>query len=70
MMEKLLFQHSREGSRKMERLIHSTANNEAVYKRFDNEFYKFPSYLRRDAINTSIGLILSYRSQLQKWEDG
>ena len=54
----------------MERLIHSTANNEAVYKRFDNEFYKFPSYLRRDAINTSIGLILSYRSQLQKWEDG
>ncbi|WP_195657051.1 hypothetical protein [Blautia massiliensis (ex Durand et al. 2017)] len=54
----------------MERLIHSTANNDAVYKRFDKEFYKFPSYLRRDAINTSIGLILSYRSQLQKWEDG
>ena len=55
---------------KMERLIHSTANNDATYKRFDKEFYKFPSYLRRDAINTAIGLILSYRSQLQKWEDG
>ena len=54
---------------KMERLIHSTANNEAVYKHFDNEFYKFPSYLRRDAINTAIGMILSYRSQLQKWEN-
>lgn len=54
---------------KMGRLIHSTANNEAVYKHFDNEFYKFPSYLRRDAINTAIGMILSYRSQLQKWEN-
>lgn len=53
----------------MEHLIHSTANNDATYKRFDKEFYKFPSYLRRDAINTAIGLILSYRSQLQKWED-
>ena len=54
----------------MERLIHSTENNDAVYKRFDKEFYKFPSYLRRDAINTSIGLMLSYRSQLQNWENG
>lgn len=54
----------------MERLIHSTANNDAVYKRFDKELYKFPSYLRRDVINTAIGLILSYCSQLHKWKYG
>ena len=67
---KVIISAQQRRQQKMERLIHSTANNDAVYKRFDKEFYKFPSYLRRDAINTSIGLILSYRSQLQKWEDG
>ena len=67
---KVIISAQQRRQQKMERLIHSTANNDAVYKRFDKEFYKFPSYLRRDAINTSIGLILSYRSQLQKWENG
>ena len=67
---KVIISAQQRRQQKMERLIHSTANNDAVYKRFDKEFYKFPSYLRRDAINTAIGLILSYRSQLQKWEDG
>lgn len=66
---KVIISAQQRRQQKIERLIHSTANNDAVYKRFDKEFYKFPSYLRRDVINTSIGLILSYRSQLQKWED-
>ena len=66
---KVIISAQQKRQQKMERFIHSTANNDAVYKRFDKEFYKFPSYLRRDAINTAIGLILSYRSQLQKWED-
>lgn len=60
-------QQRRQG--KMERLIHTTANNTAEYDRFDREFYKFPSYFRRDAINAAIGIILSYRSQLKNWED-
>jgi hypothetical protein len=32
----------------MERLIHVTARNKAVYPDFDQRFYKFPSYLRRE----------------------
>ena len=67
---KVIISAQQRRQQKMERLIHSTENNDAVYKRFDKEFYKFPSYLRRDAINTSIGLMLSYRSQLQNWENG
>ena len=66
---KVIISAQQRRQQKMERLIHSTANNDAIYKHFDDEFYKLPSYLRRDAINTAVGLILSYRSQLQKWED-
>ena len=54
---KVIISAQQRRQQKMERLIHSTANNDAIYKRFDKEFYKFPSYLRRDAINTAIGLI-------------
>ena len=67
---KVIISAQQRKQQKMERLIHSTANNDAVYKCFDKEFYKFPSYLRRDAINTAIGLILSYCSQLRKWKYG
>ena len=40
---------------KIESLIHTTKKNEALYKGFDLRFYKFPSYLRRDAIATAYG---------------
>ena len=52
----------------MERLTHSTKGRDAVYKKFDKDFYKFPSYLRRDAINTAVGNIFAYHSQLKNWE--
>lgn len=53
----------------LERLIHATADRPDVpYKKFDREFYKFPSYLRRDAINTAIGIVFAYRSALKNWE--
>lgn len=45
---KVIISAQQRRKQKMERLIHSTANNDATYKRFDKEFYKFPSYLRRD----------------------
>ena len=54
----------------MERLVHSTKSHPAEYPKFDRDFYKFPSYLRRDAINTAVGNILAYHSQLKNWEDG
>lgn len=54
----------------LERLVHATKDRPNVpYKNFDKDFYKFPSYLRRDAINTAIGNIMSYRSQVKNWED-
>ena len=53
----------------MEHLIHSTAACPARYGMFDKRFYKFPSYLRRDAINTAVGKVFSYRSMLKNWEE-
>ena len=50
-----------------ERLIHSTSKNIAYYN-FDEEFPKFPTYLRRAAINRVLGIVSSYRSNLENWE--
>ena len=52
----------------VESLIHATKESPACYERFDREFYKFPSYLRREAITTAIGIVSSYKTNLQKWE--
>ena len=52
----------------MEAMIHSTGKRYARYSEFDKRFYKFPSYLRRDAINTAIGKTFSCRSMLKNWE--
>lgn len=51
----------------IEHLIHSTEGRSAKYPEFDKRFYKFPSYLRRDAINTAVGKVFSYRSLLKNW---
>ncbi len=48
-------------------LIHSTKNNKAKYPDFDKEFYKFPSYLRRDCIASALGIYKSYYSNYQNW---
>ena len=50
-----------------ERLIHTTKNNKAKYD-FDTQFYKMPSYLRRDVINAALGAVSSYHSNLKNWE--
>lgn len=55
--------------RYMELLIHTVKNHAAMYDSFDRKFYKFPSYLRRDAINTAIGKVFAYRSAVNNWED-
>lgn len=51
----------------IENLIHNTQGNEAIYS-FDKNFPKFPTYLRRATINKAIGIVSSYRSNLEKWE--
>ena len=52
----------------IESLIHITENNPSPKYDFDNHFYKFPSYLRRAAINEALGKISSYRSNLENWK--
>ena len=54
----------------VESLIHTTQSNAAVYKKFDQNFYKFPSYLRRAAIFEAVGIVSAYKSLVKNWEDG
>ena len=63
---------SLEGSKRklqfIEKLTHTTAGRPVVKYCFDADFYKFPSYLRRAAINEAVGKYSSYRSNLANWE--
>ena len=49
-------------------LIHSTKSNIAAYPEFDVKFHKMPSYLRFAVINTALGYLSSYHSNLDNWE--
>ena len=51
----------------IEHLTHTTKSHTAKYD-FDGRFYKFPSYLRRAAINEAIGCVSSYVSNHKNWE--
>ena len=51
----------------IEKWIHSTSKNQALFD-FDNQFPKFPTYLRRSAIAEALGIVSSYRSNLENWE--
>ena len=51
----------------IEKWIHHTQNNQAQYD-FDQEFPKFPSYLRQSVIAKALGIVSSYRSNLANWE--
>lgn len=52
----------------IEKWIHHTQINQAQYD-FDEQFPKFPSYLRRSVIATALGIVSSYRSNLANWEE-
>lgn len=53
----------------MESLMHSTKKHKAVYPDFDRDFYKFPSYYRRSAINAAVGQVSSYLTRKQQYEE-
>jgi IS605 OrfB family transposase len=54
----------------VEALIHVTDRHPDVkYTKFDKQFYKLPSYLRRSAINEATGKVSSYKSNLANWEN-
>lgn len=55
----------------VERLIHPTAKNpHPRHHYFSNRFYKFPSYLRRAAIEFVKGQVASYLTRYGAWLDG
>src|SRR4051812_28706713 len=55
----------------LERLIHQTKDNPSpVYAYFNNRFYKFPSYLRRAAIEAAFGIVSSFHTRYMKWQSG
>ena len=58
---------SLEKSRFVEKLVHTTKSNTALYD-FDTQFKKFPSYLRRSAISKAVGVVESYHSNLENWK--
>ena len=47
----------------IEKWIHNTKSNQAIYD-FDEQFPKLPTYLRRSAIATALGIVSSYHSNL------
>ena len=51
----------------IEKWIHNTKEHQARYT-FDEQFPKFPSYLRRSVIAQALGIVSSYRSNLANWE--
>lgn len=58
--------HKEEKQRFVEKLTHNTKNYKAQYD-FDQQFYKYPSYLRRATISAAIGCVSSYRSNYDNW---
>lgn len=55
----------------VERLIHATSKNpHPRYRFFDRRFYKFPSYLRRAAIEAAIGQVESFVTRYDQWQSG
>ena len=50
-----------------EKLVHSTKDNPHPIYDFDRLFYKFPSYLRRSAIQDALGIVSSYYSNLDNY---
>ncbi len=57
--------------RTLEKLIHKTAKNPSPrYKYFQANFYKFPSYLRRAAIEFVCGQVSSFLSRYRDWQGG
>ena len=57
-----------ERCRQMELFTVKTKANPLPKYNFSSQFYKFPSYLRRAAINEAAGMVSSYQSNLKKLE--
>jgi IS605 OrfB family transposase len=55
----------------IEKLIHQTSSNpNPKYQYFQKRFYKFPSYLRRAAIEFVLGQVSSFVTRYYDWQSG
>ena len=64
----ILSLNNRDALSAVERLIHKTKENpNPKYPEFDIIFYKFPSYIRRAAINSAIGYVSSYKTRCEQY---
>jgi putative transposase len=55
----------------IEKLIHQTSkNSNPKHNYFGQRFYKFPSYLRRAAIEFAWGQVSSYLTRYRAWQSG
>lgn len=55
----------------VEKLIHKTScNSNPKYQYFQKRFYKFPSYLRRAAIEFVLGQVSSFLTRYYNWQSG
>ena len=61
-------EHTNQKYNLIEKWIHTTSKNQARFD-FDEQFPKFPTYLRRSAIAKALGIVSSYRSNLKNWEE-
>jgi IS605 OrfB family transposase len=53
----------------VEKFIHQTTKNpKQKYKYFDKNFHKFPSYLRRAAIEAALGQVSSFSTRYDQWQ--
>lgn len=59
--------HTNQKINLIEKWIHSTKSNQAIFN-FDEQFPKLPTYLRRSAIAKALGIVSSYLSNLENWE--
>lgn len=61
------YEFAKQKCNRIEKWIHNTKSNQAIYD-FDEQFPKFPTYLRRSVTATALGIVSSYRSNLANWE--
>lgn len=54
------FKHSKEKLNYIEAITHLTAKDKNIKYNFDEDFYKFPSYLRRTVIMEALGVCDSH----------
>ena len=52
----------------VESITHKTDIHSEIKYDFDKDFYKFPAYLRRAAIQAALGAVSSYNTSLANWD--